>query len=52
MVTMNRNGYVFIPLVMLLTKALGIYGTVWAFPVSDIISMVSTACLEDFQGDG
>lgn len=39
-VSMSRNCYVFIPLVLILSKMTGMYGIVWAFPISDIICIV------------
>lgn len=42
-VTMSRNCYISIPLVLILSKTVGMYGTVWAFPVSDVICIVIAA---------
>lgn len=42
-VNLSRNGYVFIPLLYIMNKAFGMYGIVWALPVSDVICVIIAA---------
>ena len=39
-VNMSRNGYIFIPLLFIMSSLLGMKGIVWSYPVSDIICMI------------
>ncbi len=44
-VSMSRNCYIFIPLVLILSKTVGMYGVVWAFPISDVVCIVIAAAV-------
>lgn len=44
-VSMSRNCYIFIPLVLILSKTVGMCGVVWAFPVSDVVCIVIAAAV-------
>lgn len=39
-VSMSRQGLLFIPLVFIMGKIWGLYGIVWAQPTSDVITVV------------
>lgn len=47
-VAMSRNCYIFIPVLLLMSKIGGMYGIVWAFPVSDVICVVIAAAIFAF----
>ena len=44
-VNMSRNGYVFIPILFLMSAGFGMKGIIWAYPVSDVISIVITVLI-------
>lgn len=39
-VSLSRNGYVYIPVMFLMSALFGMNGIVWAIPVSDVISII------------
>ena len=44
-VNMSRNGYVFIPILFIMSAGFGMKGIIWAYPVSDLISIVITVLI-------
>lgn len=42
-VSLSRYAYVFIPVLYLMHAAFGMYGIVWALPVSDVICAILAA---------
>jgi len=39
-VTMSRNGYIYMPVLFIMSAAAGMYGVAWAYPISDVICII------------